>query len=180
MMRRLLNQLNFYIMPVFNVDGYHFSWTTVLSFCMHNILLSMAFFFKQYESEGLIVFFEGRSFLQKNPGPNREASLFYSRANTIQNKNWWYITSAQKYVRGNILNILWEDQKYIAERNEDGFYVVLYCCIYVYLSEKWPSSTVYISVVSNRPTRAVWVPDGFFWSWQVAPFVRWVWLSIDI
>ncbi|XP_061660995.1 carboxypeptidase A6 isoform X1 [Syngnathoides biaculeatus] len=26
--RRLLNQLNFYIMPVFNVDGYHFSWTT--------------------------------------------------------------------------------------------------------------------------------------------------------
>lgn len=28
-MRRLLNQLNFYIMPVFNVDGYHFSWTTV-------------------------------------------------------------------------------------------------------------------------------------------------------
>ncbi|XP_061777832.1 carboxypeptidase A6-like isoform X2 [Nerophis ophidion] len=25
--RRLLNQLNFYIMPVFNVDGYHFSWT---------------------------------------------------------------------------------------------------------------------------------------------------------
>ncbi|XP_010732359.1 carboxypeptidase A6 [Larimichthys crocea] len=28
MMRRLLNQLNFYIMPVFNVDGYHFSWTT--------------------------------------------------------------------------------------------------------------------------------------------------------
>ncbi|KAM8823000.1 carboxypeptidase A6 isoform 2-T2 [Spinachia spinachia] len=27
-MRRLLNQLNFYIMPVFNVDGYHFSWTT--------------------------------------------------------------------------------------------------------------------------------------------------------
>ncbi|XP_037136199.1 carboxypeptidase A6 [Syngnathus acus] len=26
-MRRLLNQLNFYIMPVFNVDGYHFSWT---------------------------------------------------------------------------------------------------------------------------------------------------------
>lgn len=31
-MRRLLNQLNFYIMPVFNVDGYHFSWTTVRSF----------------------------------------------------------------------------------------------------------------------------------------------------
>lgn len=28
-MRRLLNQLNFYVMPVFNVDGYHFSWTTV-------------------------------------------------------------------------------------------------------------------------------------------------------
>lgn len=28
-MRRLLNQLNFYIMPVFNVDGYNFSWTTV-------------------------------------------------------------------------------------------------------------------------------------------------------
>ncbi|XP_068604226.1 carboxypeptidase A6 [Brachionichthys hirsutus] len=27
-MRRLLNQLNFYIMPVFNVDGYRFSWTT--------------------------------------------------------------------------------------------------------------------------------------------------------
>lgn len=27
-MRRLLHQLNFYIMPVFNVDGYHFSWTT--------------------------------------------------------------------------------------------------------------------------------------------------------
>ncbi|XP_062235084.1 carboxypeptidase A6 [Platichthys flesus] len=27
-MRRLLNQLNFYIMPVFNVDGYDFSWTT--------------------------------------------------------------------------------------------------------------------------------------------------------
>ncbi|XP_067107962.1 carboxypeptidase A6 isoform X2 [Osmerus mordax] len=27
-MRRLMNQLNFYIMPVFNVDGYHFSWTT--------------------------------------------------------------------------------------------------------------------------------------------------------
>ncbi|KAK5850284.1 hypothetical protein PBY51_014546 [Eleginops maclovinus] len=26
--RRLLNQLSFYIMPVFNVDGYHFSWTT--------------------------------------------------------------------------------------------------------------------------------------------------------
>ncbi|XP_077479886.1 carboxypeptidase A6 [Stigmatopora argus] len=26
--RRLLNQLDFYIMPVFNVDGYHFSWTT--------------------------------------------------------------------------------------------------------------------------------------------------------
>lgn len=30
-MRRLLNQLNFYIMPVFNVDGYQFSWTTVPS-----------------------------------------------------------------------------------------------------------------------------------------------------
>uniref|UniRef100_A0A4W3GET7 Carboxypeptidase A6 n=1 Tax=Callorhinchus milii TaxID=7868 RepID=A0A4W3GET7_CALMI len=28
MMRRLLNQLYFYIMPVFNVDGYHYSWTT--------------------------------------------------------------------------------------------------------------------------------------------------------
>ncbi|KAJ8277683.1 hypothetical protein GJAV_G00078550 [Gymnothorax javanicus] len=28
LMRRLMNQLNFYIMPVFNVDGYHFSWTT--------------------------------------------------------------------------------------------------------------------------------------------------------
>ncbi|XP_077365413.1 carboxypeptidase A6 isoform X2 [Festucalex cinctus] len=27
-MRRMLNQINFYIMPVFNVDGYHFSWTT--------------------------------------------------------------------------------------------------------------------------------------------------------
>ncbi|KAM9332038.1 carboxypeptidase A6 [Pholidichthys leucotaenia] len=27
-MTRLLNQINFYIMPVFNVDGYHFSWTT--------------------------------------------------------------------------------------------------------------------------------------------------------
>uniref|UniRef100_A0A3Q3VSU2 Peptidase M14 domain-containing protein n=1 Tax=Mola mola TaxID=94237 RepID=A0A3Q3VSU2_MOLML len=27
-MRRLLNQLNFYVMPVFNVDGYDFSWTT--------------------------------------------------------------------------------------------------------------------------------------------------------
>uniref|UniRef100_A0A3Q4I3J7 Carboxypeptidase A6 n=1 Tax=Neolamprologus brichardi TaxID=32507 RepID=A0A3Q4I3J7_NEOBR len=27
-MTRLLNQLNFYIMPVFNVDGYRFSWTT--------------------------------------------------------------------------------------------------------------------------------------------------------
>ncbi|XP_029004594.1 carboxypeptidase A6 [Betta splendens] len=27
-MRRLLDQLSFYIMPVFNVDGYHFSWTT--------------------------------------------------------------------------------------------------------------------------------------------------------
>ncbi|XP_029516813.1 carboxypeptidase A6-like [Oncorhynchus nerka] len=27
-MRRLMNQLNFYIMPVFNVDGYIFSWTT--------------------------------------------------------------------------------------------------------------------------------------------------------
>ncbi|XP_053716123.1 carboxypeptidase A6 [Synchiropus splendidus] len=27
-MRRLLNQLNFYVMPVFNVDGYRFSWTT--------------------------------------------------------------------------------------------------------------------------------------------------------
>lgn len=25
--RRLMNQLYFYIMPVFNVDGYHFSWT---------------------------------------------------------------------------------------------------------------------------------------------------------
>ncbi|MBN3309672.1 carboxypeptidase A6 [Amia ocellicauda] len=28
LMRRLMNQLYFYIMPVFNVDGYHFSWTT--------------------------------------------------------------------------------------------------------------------------------------------------------
>ncbi|XP_016409076.1 carboxypeptidase A6-like [Sinocyclocheilus rhinocerous] len=27
-MRRLMNQLNFYIMPVFNVDGYHYSWET--------------------------------------------------------------------------------------------------------------------------------------------------------
>ncbi|XP_041045199.1 carboxypeptidase A6 [Carcharodon carcharias] len=27
-MRRLLKQLYFYIMPVFNVDGYHYSWTT--------------------------------------------------------------------------------------------------------------------------------------------------------
>ncbi|XP_029955861.1 carboxypeptidase A6 [Salarias fasciatus] len=27
-MTRLLNQLNFYVMPVFNVDGYRFSWTT--------------------------------------------------------------------------------------------------------------------------------------------------------
>ncbi|KAL7840813.1 hypothetical protein AOLI_G00261360 [Acnodon oligacanthus] len=27
-MRRLMNQLNFYIMPVFNVDGYHYSWKT--------------------------------------------------------------------------------------------------------------------------------------------------------
>ncbi|XP_048385602.1 carboxypeptidase A6 isoform X1 [Stegostoma tigrinum] len=27
-MRRLLKQLHFYIMPVFNVDGYHYSWTT--------------------------------------------------------------------------------------------------------------------------------------------------------
>uniref|UniRef100_A0A8D0G6Z6 Carboxypeptidase A6 n=1 Tax=Sphenodon punctatus TaxID=8508 RepID=A0A8D0G6Z6_SPHPU len=26
-MKRMLNQLYFYIMPVFNVDGYHFSWT---------------------------------------------------------------------------------------------------------------------------------------------------------
>ncbi|XP_029447295.1 carboxypeptidase A6 [Rhinatrema bivittatum] len=26
-MKRILNQLYFYIMPVFNVDGYHFSWT---------------------------------------------------------------------------------------------------------------------------------------------------------
>uniref|UniRef100_A0A8B9DBQ4 Carboxypeptidase A6 n=1 Tax=Anser cygnoides TaxID=8845 RepID=A0A8B9DBQ4_ANSCY len=26
-MRRMLTQLYFYIMPVFNVDGYHFSWT---------------------------------------------------------------------------------------------------------------------------------------------------------
>lgn len=33
--RRLLNQLNFYIMPVFNVDGYHFSWTTVLWVFLH-------------------------------------------------------------------------------------------------------------------------------------------------
>uniref|UniRef100_A0A3B4F0A4 Carboxypeptidase A6 n=1 Tax=Pundamilia nyererei TaxID=303518 RepID=A0A3B4F0A4_9CICH len=28
-MTRLLNQLNFYIMPVFNVDGYRFSWITL-------------------------------------------------------------------------------------------------------------------------------------------------------
>nr|XP_055038967.1 carboxypeptidase A6 [Misgurnus anguillicaudatus] len=27
-MRRLMNQLSFYIMPVFNVDGYHYSWRT--------------------------------------------------------------------------------------------------------------------------------------------------------
>ncbi|XP_028826411.1 carboxypeptidase A6 isoform X2 [Denticeps clupeoides] len=27
-MRRLMNQFNFFIMPVFNVDGYHYSWTT--------------------------------------------------------------------------------------------------------------------------------------------------------
>lgn len=26
--RKLLNQLYFYVMPVFNVDGYHYSWTT--------------------------------------------------------------------------------------------------------------------------------------------------------
>ncbi|XP_050954421.1 carboxypeptidase A6 isoform X2 [Labeo rohita] len=26
--RRLMNQLDFYIMPVFNVDGYHYSWKT--------------------------------------------------------------------------------------------------------------------------------------------------------
>ncbi|XP_032078163.1 carboxypeptidase A6 [Thamnophis elegans] len=26
-MRRMLNQLYFFIMPIFNVDGYHFSWT---------------------------------------------------------------------------------------------------------------------------------------------------------
>ncbi|XP_009082400.1 PREDICTED: carboxypeptidase A6-like, partial [Acanthisitta chloris] len=26
-MRKMLTQLYFYIMPVFNVDGYHFSWT---------------------------------------------------------------------------------------------------------------------------------------------------------
>uniref|UniRef100_W5MHP4 Peptidase M14 domain-containing protein n=1 Tax=Lepisosteus oculatus TaxID=7918 RepID=W5MHP4_LEPOC len=26
-MRRLMNNLYFYVMPVFNVDGYHFSWT---------------------------------------------------------------------------------------------------------------------------------------------------------
>uniref|UniRef100_A0A671NEL9 Carboxypeptidase A6 n=1 Tax=Sinocyclocheilus anshuiensis TaxID=1608454 RepID=A0A671NEL9_9TELE len=32
-MRRLMNQLNFYIMPVFNVDGYHYSWKTVTSVC---------------------------------------------------------------------------------------------------------------------------------------------------
>ena len=28
-MRKTLNHLYFYIMPVFNVDGYHFSWTNV-------------------------------------------------------------------------------------------------------------------------------------------------------
>lgn len=28
-MRKMLTQLYFYIMPVFNVDGYHFSWTYV-------------------------------------------------------------------------------------------------------------------------------------------------------
>ncbi|KTG37939.1 hypothetical protein cypCar_00032679 [Cyprinus carpio] len=33
-MRRLMNQLNFYIMPVFNVDGYHYSWETVSSICL--------------------------------------------------------------------------------------------------------------------------------------------------
>ncbi|XP_048214633.1 carboxypeptidase A6 [Perognathus longimembris pacificus] len=26
-MRKMLNRLDFYVMPVFNVDGYHFSWT---------------------------------------------------------------------------------------------------------------------------------------------------------
>lgn len=31
-MRKMLNHLYFYIMPVFNVDGYHFSWTHVSCF----------------------------------------------------------------------------------------------------------------------------------------------------
>ena len=31
-MRKMLNHLYFYIMPVFNVDGYHFSWTNVSHF----------------------------------------------------------------------------------------------------------------------------------------------------
>lgn len=31
-MRKTLNHLYFYIMPVFNVDGYHFSWTNVSHF----------------------------------------------------------------------------------------------------------------------------------------------------
>lgn len=30
-MRRMLTQLYFYVMPVFNVDGYQFSWTDVSS-----------------------------------------------------------------------------------------------------------------------------------------------------
>lgn len=30
-MRKMLTELYFYIMPVFNVDGYHFSWTNVSS-----------------------------------------------------------------------------------------------------------------------------------------------------
>lgn len=38
-MKRLLNQLTFFIMPVFNVDGYYFSWTTVQSVYIHNNLI---------------------------------------------------------------------------------------------------------------------------------------------
>lgn len=41
-MRRLLNQLHFYIMPVFNVDGYQFSWTTV-RFCLFVFLIHLRF-----------------------------------------------------------------------------------------------------------------------------------------
>lgn len=31
-MRKMMNHLYFYIMPVLNVDGYHFSWTNVSDF----------------------------------------------------------------------------------------------------------------------------------------------------